>query len=87
MIAKEIIKELYQKMDENQELEIFPPDWSLFGKVAKMFSDEVIERAIIMFPKHNVETPGKLFFFLCKKASKAARPVTRVDLPLIAKKL
>jgi len=87
MTAKDIIKELHNRMEEGQELEIFPQDWKVFGRVANMFSDEILEAAIKMFPKHNVETPSRLFMFLCKKASKGAKPTPKLDLPTLFDKM
>lgn len=86
MIAKEIVSELSRKMEEGQELEVFPKDWGLFGKAAKIFNDAILEEAIRSFPTHNVETPGKLFFFLCKKATKMVLSKNAVDLSKLTNK-
>lgn len=87
MTAKEIVKKLQDNMEAGQELEVSPQDWGLFGKTTKIFSVEILELAIGMFPKHNVETPSRLFMFLCKKASKQAKPTPLPDLPTMFKKL
>ena len=62
-------------------------DWVIFGKTSKMFSDEILETAIEMFPKRNVETPSKLFMHLCKEASKRIKAKPSSKLPSITKEL
>ena len=86
MLAKEIVSELTSKMEEGQELELFPQDWKILGSATLKFSDDILKEAIKSFPKYNVETPGRLFIFLCKKAVNTLKPKPQIDLSKITRK-